>query len=236
MRRLPFGDFPSRNPLFSFAAPGRFVLGGAVALMLAAPGAAQAQEAGTWRGIVDQPGSGTYDVIMELDGSGGGSTDYPALACSGSLSGGPGSYHETIVTNRAVEGQAGGCIDGDISVSVSGDTMSWYWSGSWQGEPYTASAVLQREGGGDAQACDVCGRALSADVGFGLGSSAMLRTYVQQSLGKYANCVRSTASGCADSCWRGNLADLLPNCETFDDNGHRACVNQTVEGANANCQ
>ena len=236
MRRLPFVDLLFRFLSFLFGSPRRLAVGAGVVLMLAAPGVAQAQEAGTWRGTVDQPGSGSYGVIMQLDGRGGGSTDYPALACSGALSGGPGSYRETIVTNRAVAGQAGGCIDGDISVSVSGDTMSWYWSGSWQGQPYTASAVLQREGGGDAQACDVCGRALSSDVGFGLGSSAMLRTYVQQSLGKYANCTRRLAGGCADSCWRGNLADLLPNCETFDDNGHRACVNQTVVGANANCQ
>lgn len=53
--------------------------------------AAVAQEAGTWTGTVDQPGSGSYGVTMVLDGNGGGSTDYPSLSCGGSLSGGPGT-------------------------------------------------------------------------------------------------------------------------------------------------
>lgn len=205
-------------------------------LTLGAAGTVRAQEAGTWSGTVDQPGSGSYGVLMELDGRGGGSTDYPSLSCSGSLSGSPGNYFETIISNRAVEGGSGGCIDGNISISISGDTMNWYWSGSWLGQSYTASATLQRQSGGDAQACDVCGRALAADVGFGLSSSASLFNYVQQSLGKYANCSRRTASGCTDSCWNGNLASLLPNCNHFNDKGFRACVDQTVQGAGANCQ
>jgi hypothetical protein len=205
-------------------------------LAIAFFGAAHAQEAGTWAGTVDQPGASPYQVIMVLDGQGGGSTDYPALNCGGALSGGPGTYAETITTNRAEPGGSSGCIDGYITVSVQGDSMAWSWSGNWEGQAYSASATLTRTGGGASAACDTCGRALSADVAAGLSSSAMLSTYVQQSLGKYANCTRREAMQCADDCWRANLADLLPNCDQFNDAGHRACVNQTVVGANATCQ
>jgi hypothetical protein len=194
------------------------------------------EEAGTWRGSVDQPGSDPYSIVMELDGAGGGRSDYPELACGGVLSGGPGVYRETIDRNRAVEGQSGGCIDGQVSVAVAGDTMTWSWSGEWQGQPLTAQAVLARIGGGANANCDTCGRALYSDVNFGLSSSAMLRTYVQQSSGKYENCARRDANACAGDCWRVNLASLLPNCESFDDNGHRACIAQTLTGAGDTCQ
>ena len=198
--------------------------------------AAVAQEAGTWSGTVDQPGAGSYGVTMTLDGRGGGTTSYPSLSCGGTLSGGPGSYFEQITSNRAVPGGASGCIDGNISVSVSGDTMAWSWSGSWEGRSYTASATLNRVGGGVSAGCDTCGRALSADVAAGVSSSAMLRTYVQQSQAKYGNCTRRETDRCTSDCWYVNLANLLPNCEQFNDDGHRACVNQTVAGANGTCQ
>ncbi len=106
---------------------------------------AQSEEAGTWQGPVYQPEEQAYSVVIELDGLGGGRTVYPDFACGGVLTGGPGVYTETIDRNRAE-----GCIDSQISVSVSGDTMSIQWSGSWEGEPYAASAILQRVGGGAA--------------------------------------------------------------------------------------
>jgi hypothetical protein len=199
--------------------------------------AAIAQEAGTWSGTVDQPGAGSYGVTMTLDGQGGGTTSYPSLACGGTLSGGPGTYFEQITSNRAVPGGTSGCIDGNISVAVSGNTMSWSWSGSWEGQSYTASATLSRVGGAAPSAgCDTCGRALSSDVAAGVSSSGLLRTYVQQSQAKYANCTRREADRCTSDCWYINLANLLPNCEQFNDAGHRACVNQTIAGANGTCQ
>ncbi len=209
----------------------------ALSCLVQAEHALAADEAGTWRGTANQPGHGSYEVLMELDGRGGGRTDYPSLSCGGNLSGGPGNYFESITYGRAVPGGADGCIDGSIAVAVSGETMFWSWSGSWEGESVSASATLQRVGGGaDTSRCDTCGRALSSDVAAGLSSSALLRSYVQQSLGKYANCTRGETGQCANDCWRMNLANLLPNCETFDDAGHRACVNQTVSGANLSCQ
>jgi hypothetical protein len=81
----------------------------------------------------------------------------------------------------------------------------------------------------------VCGRALSSDVALGLSSSAMLFTYVQQSAAKYQNCTQR-AKNCEASCWRINLAALLPTCNQYDDKGFRDCVGQTVDGANVTCQ
>lgn len=162
------GNFP--RLIFSPLAT-TFFLVAAVVHLLGGAAVAGSEEAGVWTGTVDQPGSGTYGMVMELDGRGGGSTNYPSLSCSGSLSGGESKYFETIVTNRAVEGGDDGCIDGNISIFVSGDTLHWRWSGSWLGESYTASATLKRQGDGDAQKCNLCGQTRAEGVGFGLSSS-----------------------------------------------------------------
>ncbi len=73
------------------------------------------------RRMANQPGAGSYSVIMQLDGTGSGTTAYPSLSCTDVLSGGPGAYNSRIVNNRSVPGGSSGCIDGIISVSVSGE-------------------------------------------------------------------------------------------------------------------
>src|SRR6185295_5339059 len=56
------------------------------ALLIVAAHPVQADdEAGTWEGTANQPGAGTFSVIMRLDGNGGGTTEYPSLSCSGVL-------------------------------------------------------------------------------------------------------------------------------------------------------
>jgi len=119
------------------------------------------------------------------------------------------------------------------AISADGASMSGTWRIANDSGSFTATALDPPLAD---QTCDVCGRALMGDVGFGLSSSAMLRTYVQQSRGKFENCARRAPDQCRSSCWRSSLADLLPNCDTFDDNGHRACVGQTIEGARQTCQ
>jgi hypothetical protein len=121
--------------------------------LFATPVTAESAEAGIWMGTVDQPGSDPYEMIMELDGQGGGRTDYPDLSCSGILTGEPGAYFEIIISNRATKNGDGDCIDGNISVSVSGDRMDWQWSGSWLGDSYEASATLFRQGRSNAPHC-----------------------------------------------------------------------------------
>lgn len=204
-------------------------------LFAAMPSALSDEEAGTWRGIVEQPGVGTFEMVMVLDGLGGGTTDYPTENCGGVLSGRPGKYFETITRNRAVPGGTGGCIDGWIAVKVSGDTLQMNWSGDWEGEHYTASGTLTRVVE-DPAMCLRCGEALAADLTAGLSSPATLRIQAQQSTATYQNCIRQEASQCAADCWRVTLADVVVNCESFDDSDYAACVRQAVKSASLVCR
>ena len=104
--------------------------------------------AGRWTGVVEQSDGQSYEAVMELDNTGQGRSDYPSLDCTGKLSGtgsnGVYQFRETIVTGRAGE-KSGHCVDGSISLSVSGSVMDWSWSGSAQGQAITARATLARE-------------------------------------------------------------------------------------------
>lgn len=100
---------------------------------------------GTWSGKVQQPGVGTYPIVIVLDNAGGGTTIYPTLKCKGILSGGPKTYSETISTNRMSPTNPEGCIDGEIDIEISSDEMAWRWSGRCDGDFCTASAILRRK-------------------------------------------------------------------------------------------
>ncbi len=127
------------------------LLASAASLLLTTPSAlADSALAGRWTGMVRQD-SETYLAVMEFDREGGGRSDYPSLNCSGKLSGsgakGVYQFRESIAgTGRVGEG-SGNCIDGTISLSVSGDVMKWSWSGKWHGKPITAAGILTREAG-----------------------------------------------------------------------------------------
>ncbi len=119
------------------------------ALLLAVPAAmAGGDIAGKWQGVVRQSDGQTYPAIMEFDAEDRGTSDYPSLNCSGKLSGtgakGTYRFRETIAgTGRTDE--AGRCIDGTISFTVSGDVMHWTWSGEWHGKPITVLGTLTRD-------------------------------------------------------------------------------------------
>jgi hypothetical protein len=125
------------------------MLAAGAALFLGTPAAmADDDIAGRWAGTVQQSDGQTYPAVMEFDAEGHGSSDYPSLNCAGKLSGtgkkGNYRFRETIGgAGRA--GETGRCIDGTISVSVSGDVMRWSWTGEWQGKPITASGTLTRD-------------------------------------------------------------------------------------------
>ena len=119
----------------------------ACALLLAGNLARAQSIVGTWSGTIQQPGSGSYAGEMTFDSPTSGSSRYPSLGCGGTLSGGGSGgvyrFRETITYGRATA-TTGGCIDGQIDLSIHGNRMSWSWSGSWQGKGYSASASLQR--------------------------------------------------------------------------------------------
>jgi hypothetical protein len=103
--------------------------------------------AGAWTGPVTQPGSKPYSIVMTLQASGGGETDYPDLQCGGKLTraGAAGGYTfflETITRGRLDKG--GRCIDGSITVTMAGTQLAWGWVGIHNGQTLVAHASLKR--------------------------------------------------------------------------------------------
>ena len=105
---------------------------------------------GRWQGVVHQPGDQPYDVLMTITSPVAGRTEYSSLHCGGTLAGerrddGAYAFRERITHGRATV-ESGGCIDGQILVQqTDANTLSWSWSGSWQGTTYTATATLKRQ-------------------------------------------------------------------------------------------
>lgn len=193
---------------------------------------------GGWSGTVSQSGSGSYEVAMTMDSAGGGSIEYPSLACGGSLSGGGSGgvyqYRESI-TYGGVTPEGGGCINGgSIRMVLQGDAIFWEWKGSYEAEDYYVSGKLYRSATAQAKNCAECGEALLNDIGYGLPESQNFRNYAHEAQQNYANCIRDIADGCQNSCGR-QLYDNLPACERFDDPGHKACAETALAGARLSC-
>lgn len=107
---------------------------------------------GVWSGPmrqVDVSAEKTYPMTLTFKG-GKGYSEYPDLKCGGlwkrigTAPGGYAVYAEKITHGAEVVGDAGGCIDGIITVSVKGDRAVLGWFASVDGEPSLASAVLTR--------------------------------------------------------------------------------------------
>jgi hypothetical protein len=127
--------------------------GGALLFLAPSPAVADSDLAGRWSGVALQSDGQTFPAIMIFDRQGHGESQYPSLDCSGKLSGagskGAYRFRETIAGyGRAGEG-SGRCIDGTITISVSGDVMTWSWAGEWKGKPITAAGTLRREPAGE---------------------------------------------------------------------------------------
>ena len=194
---------------------------------------------GTWRGTVDQPGYGSYEAVMTLDSPGGGAMEYPSLNCGGSLSGGGSGgvyrYTETISYGLA-DAEGKGCITGgSVRVVLQGEGVFWEWNGSYESKDYYASGKLYRVGPKPIPAsCAECGEALMNDIAYGLPESQNFRNYTYEARQKYSNCIASIADGCQNTCGR-QLYDNLPTCDSYDDPGHKACVETSLNGARLSC-
>lgn len=194
---------------------------------------------GAWGGTVDQPGYGSYEVTMTLDSAEGGTIEYPSLNCGGSLSGsGSGGvyrYQETI-TYGLVDSEGKGCITGgSIRVVLQGDGVFWEWNGSHESQAIYVSGKLYRVGPKPIpRSCAECGKALMNDIAAGLPQSLNFRNYTYEARQKYSNCIASIADGCQNTCGR-QLYDNLPTCDSYDDPGHKACVETALNGARLSC-
>lgn len=85
---------------------------------------------GTWSGLVNQPGFGTYPITIELKTSSSrvlsGSVDYPTLACGGSIDKFR-IFEDTLSYTESISG--GTCItEGIVKIRPSGNnTILWQW-------------------------------------------------------------------------------------------------------------
>ena len=107
----------------------------------------QNQFAGVWTGAIEQSGAQPYRVLLTI-GANGFSTQYPELKCSGRLaavgaSGEFAFFTETIEEGRADSG--GSCVDGSITLSITGDRIAYGWFGVYQGEVLQARGLLGRQ-------------------------------------------------------------------------------------------
>lgn len=194
---------------------------------------------GTWRGTVDQPGYGSYEAVMTLDSPSSGTMEYPSLNCGGSLSGGGTGgvyqYQETIA-HGLVDSEGKGCVTGgSIRVVLQGEAVFWEWRGSYQAQEIYVSGKLYRVGPKPiVRSCAECGEALMNDIAVGLPQSLNFRNYTYETRQKYSNCIAGIADGCQNTCGR-QLYDNLPTCDSFDDPGHKACVETALNGARLSC-
>ena len=92
--------------------------------------AASAGIAGLWTGRVTQAGQGAYEVLMAVKPSGGtliGRTAYPSLNCEGNLALRVAHGNSYVFQEHIYLGAARCSSGGTITVTVSGNSMSWRW-------------------------------------------------------------------------------------------------------------
>ncbi len=102
---------------------------------------------GVWTGAIEQSGAKPYRVLLTI-GANGFFTQYPELTCNGRLtpvgfSGEFAFFTETIEQGRADSG--GSCVDGSITLAISGDRIAYGWFGIYQGELLQARGSLGKQ-------------------------------------------------------------------------------------------
>ncbi len=136
-------------------------LAGLLAVPLAAGGARVAQGnvidiaqdaiVGTWVGQAAQPNQDPFEVRLTFVSPKGGVSRYPGEpACGGVLRGDRDgdhyAYQETI-TYGGTEELDTGCLDGKLSLTVKGDNMKFDWTATANGQDFSSSGELHRQGG-----------------------------------------------------------------------------------------
>jgi hypothetical protein len=104
---------------------------------------------GAWSGAVQQMGGGSKSYAMLLTVTkAGGTTEYPDLKCAGKLTrvGSSGAY--TFFTETITKGgvsQGGACINGSVTMLMTGNRLAWGWVGADAGAAIVASSTLARK-------------------------------------------------------------------------------------------
>jgi hypothetical protein len=124
----------------------RMLLALLASLLPMAAGAAQDAIVGTWAGAVAQ-GDNSFPARITFVSPKGGISRYPSYPCGGTLSGdrkGDGYVYTETITYGGMDEKPDGCIHGTVSVTVDGDTLKYVWTGSYNGENYSAEGELRR--------------------------------------------------------------------------------------------
>lgn len=109
-------------------------------------GAVQDAIVGSWAGEVAQ-GDSKFETRLTFVSSRGGISRYPGYPCGGTLvgdrKGDDYRYTETI-TYGGIDEKPNGCIPGTVSITINGDRLKYVWTGSHNGENYSAEGELRR--------------------------------------------------------------------------------------------
>jgi hypothetical protein len=119
-------------------------------LLLGAPAAAFAADdaiVGTWVGDVTQ-GELTFETRLTFVSATGGISRYPSFPCGGILTGNQQGndyvYNENI-TWGGLDERTDGCYPGVMRLTINGSKMKYLWTGTFNGQEFTAEGELQRQ-------------------------------------------------------------------------------------------
>lgn len=103
---------------------------------------------GHWVGTAAQPEQGSFEVTLTFVSPKGGISRYPGeTPCGGVLVGdrhGDSYQYQESITYNGTDERQDGCISGNISLTLEGDTLKYEWSGTNNGQDYTSSGELKR--------------------------------------------------------------------------------------------
>ena len=82
----------------------------------------------------------------------GGVSRYPGSPpCGGMLVGdrkGDNYEYQESITYGGTDEKTDGCLNGNMKLTVNGETMKYEWSANYNGQDYSSSGELKRTGGG----------------------------------------------------------------------------------------
>jgi hypothetical protein len=107
---------------------------------------------GTWSGQASQPDTDPFEVRLTFVSPHGGVSRYPGSPpCGGMLVGdrrGDNYEYQESITYGGTDEKTDGCLNGNMKLTVNGETMKYEWSANYNGQDYSSSGELKRTGGG----------------------------------------------------------------------------------------
>ena len=107
---------------------------------------------GTWSGQASQPDADPFPLRLTFVSPKGGVSRYPgAPPCGGMLVGdrkGDNYEYQESITYGGTDEKTDGCLNGNMKLTVNGETMKYEWSANYNGQDYSSSGELKRTGGG----------------------------------------------------------------------------------------